>query len=144
MLAFLACLVACVGPTFIVQQFRGPQRPASEIAILRVNGGDSVRLLLLDDEDVAAPIPDDGRLHIEVLPARHTVVVTNASAAVRSPPLVFVAEAGKVYRVAWASEGNARIFEVGRSNDAIVRDVTMADALPSDPIPGPTREPDAE
>src|SRR5262245_18813792 len=93
-------LAACMGPTFVVQQFKGPQRPNDQIAILGVNGADSVRLVYLDDEDVAAPIVSDGRLHVEMLPARHTVVVANAANHdQRSGVIAFAAEAGKVYRV---------------------------------------------
>jgi hypothetical protein len=136
----IVALASCVGPTFVVQQFRGPQRPAAEIAILRVNGPDSVRLALLDDEDVATPLVEDGRLHIEMLPTRHTVVVTSTKSSERSPLLTFVAQAGNVYRVAWASDGRARVFEVQRSSDAIVRDVTI-DAPPASPEPpAPARD----
>src|SRR5690348_4360879 len=98
-LPLVLVLAACMGPTFVVQQFKGPQRPNDQIAILRVNGSDSVRLMYLDDEDVAAPMVQDGRLHIEMLPARHTVVVANAAnPRERSPVIAFAAEAGKVYR----------------------------------------------
>src|ERR1700754_1509031 len=82
-LLVLAVLVAfvvtgCPGPTFIVQQYAGPQRPPEAIATLRVKGNEPVRLLTLDDQDVAAPIVEDARLHIEILPAQHTVSVANA------------------------------------------------------------------
>lgn len=129
-------LVACPGPTFIVQQYPGAQRASDTIAVLRVNGGDSVRLVSLDEEDVSAPVVSDGRLHIEMLPARHTVTVVDVSAkSERAPPLAFDAEAGKVYRVAFVRpDHSAHVFEVDRGNDAIVRDVTLP---ASEPLPRP-------
>jgi hypothetical protein len=126
-LFFLAgVLVACPGPTFIVQQYKGPVRDQETIAILRVNGADSVRLLTLDDEDVAAPIESDSRLHIEMLPAQHRVTVANAKApSERYEPLVFIAHANHVYRVAFV-ESSAHIYDVDRSTDRILNDVTIA------------------
>ena len=93
----LTLLVACMGPTFIVQQYGGPPRPRESIAILRVNGAEPVRLLFLDDEDIAAPVASDSRLHIEVLPGRHTLTARNGDE--RTAPtgtFAFLAEAGKV------------------------------------------------
>ena len=114
---------ACAGPTFIVQQYAGPVRPKETIATLRVNGSDSVRLTTLDDEDMSAPIVEDGRLHIELLPGRHALAVRNAKAPDERPvAIAFAAEAGKVYRVAFTPE--PRIFEVDRGTDAPGADVT--------------------
>lgn len=118
-------LTGCAGPTFVVQQYTGPVRPKDTIATLRVNGADSVRLMTLDEEDVAAPILADGRLHIELLPGRHALTVRNASAPQEpATPLVFQAEPGKVYRVAFTPD--ARIFEVDRGADTVGRDATGA------------------
>jgi hypothetical protein len=112
-----------MGPTFVVQQYPGAVRPKETIATLRVNGSDTVRLMTLDDEDVAAPIVSDGRLHIELLPGRHAITVRNAAAPQEpATPLVFEAEAGKVYRIAFAPV--ARIFEVDRGGDTVGRDVS--------------------
>jgi hypothetical protein len=123
-LVFFALLLAgCAGPTFVVQQFKGPQRPPETIATLRVNAGGSVRLVSLDDEPLDVPLADDARLHIEMLPGRHSLTVRAANAD-RAEPLSFEAEAGKVYRVTIAEE--ARIFEVDRSGDQPIRDVTVA------------------
>ena len=69
-----------MGPTFIVQQYNGPPRARETIATLRVNGAETVRLLFLDEEDVAAPIVSDGRLHIELLPGKHTLTARNGDA----------------------------------------------------------------
>jgi hypothetical protein len=154
--AFLVLLAAfvtlaisgCPGPTFVVQQYGGPQRPRETIATLRVNGNEPVRLLFLDDQDVAAPIMEDGRLHIEMLPARHTLVVGNASApGERYSPITFQAEAGKFYRVVFegGATGEARIYEVERANDKLIRDVTQVareepPAAPKRPGPPPRDE----
>jgi len=114
----------CAGPTFVVQQYAGPVRPKETIATLRVNGFDSVRLMTLDDQDVAAPIVSDGRLHIELLPGRHAITVKNASAPDEpATPLAFTAEPGRVYRVTYSPD--AKIFEVDRGADTLGRDATI-------------------
>lgn len=122
-------LVACPGPTFVVQQYNGPARTNASIAILRVNGNDPARLLILDDEEVAVPIERDSRLHIEMLPGPHSLVVVNASSNERSPVIAFKADAGKVYRAAFAPDGVAHVFEVNRSNDALGPDATTPVAI---------------
>lgn len=123
-LAGLVALAGCPGPTFIVQQYQGPQRPVESIATLRVNGADSVRLLTLDGEDVRAPIESDSRLHIELLPGEHRMTVANANAPDdRLDPLVWSAEAGKVYRVTVAAGVAARLWEVDRGNDHPGREI---------------------
>jgi len=139
-LSLTLSLVACPGPTFIVQQYNGPPRERETIAILRVNGADSVRLLTLDDEDVAAPIQEDSRLHIEMLPARHKVTVANAKAPQeRYEPMVFVAEANHVYRVIF--EGSAaRMFDVDRSTDKAIANVTILPEVREEP-PRPKKAP---
>ena len=122
--AVAALLAGCPsGPTFVVQQYAGPQRPAYSVAVLRVNGNEDVRLLVLDGKDVAAPILEDGRLHIELLPARHTLVAGRATSNDASEAVAFVAEAGRVYRVAYIASA-PHVYEVDRAKDAIVRDVT--------------------
>jgi len=142
----VAAIVAagCPGPTFVVQQYSGPQRPQEAVGILRVNGNQPVRLLILDDQDVAAPIAEDGRLHIEMLPGRHTVVVANANAPnERYAPMSFQAEPGKVYRIGFVSGPSGsepRIFEVDRGKDSVLRDVTQ----PPPSEPAPARRPPPE
>lgn len=143
-----ALLTACMGPTFIVQQYGGPARPRESIAILRVNGGDSVRLLFLDEEDVTAPLVSDGRLHIELLPGRHTLTARNGDD--RTAPqgsLAFAAEPNKVYRVVFSGE-TAHVYEVDRESDKPGKDVTSAPPEPPPvklpPVaPAPSAEPPA-
>jgi hypothetical protein len=119
-LCFLAALaVSCATATYVVQQYPGPARPPETIATLRVDGNDTVRVLTLDGDNVAAPIASDARIHVEMLPARHTLIAQNADGP--AAPLAFEAEAGKVYRVV----GDMRVFEVDRGSDTPLRDVTQ-------------------
>ncbi|HVH48000.1 MAG TPA: hypothetical protein VM925_36950 [Labilithrix sp.] len=147
--AALAALlvVGCLpGPTFVVQQYGGPPRPRGTIAVLRVNGKEPTRLLVLDDQDVAAPIVEDGRLHIEVLPGSHTVVAANASAPkTRYSPMTFDAAPGRVYRVTFPAgpTGEARVYEVGRQDDMLIRDVTKDITKTEDASPHPRSAADA-
>jgi len=134
-LAALAfALAGCPGPTFIGQQYNGAPRPREQIAIVRVNGNDSVRLIYLDNEDVAAPLEADSRLHIEVLPGMHTVGVRRVEGQSLVEMLTFFAEADHVYRV---SGTPMHVFEVNRGSDAMVRDVTLEPAAPTPPPPMP-------
>lgn len=119
-------LVACPrGPTFVVQQYDGPQRPRDDVAVIRVTGAESVRLLRLDEHDVAAPVVEDARLHFEILPGRHTVVAIDNAAPQRNAPIAFEAAPGKVYRVVFENM-TPRVHEVDRESDAIGPDVTVA------------------
>lgn len=130
-------LVGCPGPTFIVQQYSGPVRPRETIAILRSNANDDAKLLVLDEQDIAAPIAEDGRLHIEILPARHVVQAGRASApAERYPSIAFDAQANHVYRVVF-SGSDPHVYEVDRSKDTLVRDVTILAPPPPPPAPPP-------
>jgi hypothetical protein len=119
LLATLA-LVGCATATYVVQQYPGPQRAAETVATLRVDGNDTVHVLTLDGDSVAAPIASDARLHFEILPTRHTLTAQNADGP--AAPLAFEAEAGKVYRIV----PDLRVFEVDRGSDTPVRDVTIA------------------
>ncbi len=133
----VASQAACGRATFVVQQYPGPPQPEGAVAVLRVNGNEDVRVLELDDRDVRAPLDRDVRLHIEMLPARHTVVVgamgfENDPRAETSGKLAFRAQAGKVYRVAIGeSPKDARVYEVDRASDAVVREATEPAPAPS-------------
>jgi len=125
MLALALAFTGCIGPTFVVQQYAGPRREPYTLAVLRVNGGDSVRLLQLDGEDMRAPIASDGRLHVELLPGRHALSAFDEKEPnKRFQTVAFEGEAGRVYRVVLAGE-NARVVEVDPSSDAQGRDVTI-------------------
>lgn len=129
-LVLALALGGCPGPTFVVQQYAGPVRAPDAVATLRVNGGDTVRLLTLDGDDVRAPLESDSRLHIELLPGRHRLAAGNSASAGVSggegaDEVAFVAEAGKVYRVVFVDTA-AHVVEVNRGSDASGADVTAA------------------
>ncbi len=142
---------ACGRATFVVQQYTGPARPPESVAVLRVNGNEDLRVVELDDRDISAPLDHDARLHIEMLPARHTLVVASETEERdrpgRRPRLAFNAEPGKVYRVAAPSgtEG-AHVYEVDRGSDAVVRDATVVEqpVAPPPPVQPPPVQPPPE
>jgi hypothetical protein len=137
LVACLAVLLAvttagCPGPTFVVQQYKGPARAQETVATLRVNASDAVQLAVLDDEDIDVPLASDSRLHIELLPGRHSITVRGAAGNL-ARPVELDAEGGKFYRVvltpdAPGSPGGAvaRVFEIDRGSDKLIRDVTVA------------------
>ena len=140
---------ACIGPTLIVQHYAGPPKPPETIAILRVNGSDSVLLTQLDNEELGIPIASDSRLHIELLPGPHRVSAMSTRVATDPlPPVDFDAEAGHVYRVVFATtpqqNTEARVYEVERGPDRPIRDVTKTPRLKQlDEPPPPAAPPPA-
>lgn len=142
-----ACsLIACGRATFVVQQYTGPVRPTESIAVLRVNGDQPVRVLELDQTNVSAPLERDTRLHVEMLPGRHSVLVA-ANEERRAARVAFDAKPGRVYRVTIDGDvRDAHVLEVDRSSDAVVGDATFvepppAPAPPPPPAPAPPAEP---
>jgi hypothetical protein len=128
-------VVGCGPQVFIIQQYDGPVRDSETIAILRINGGDSTRVVTLDGEFADARIAEDARLHIEMLPGRHAVRVADIAAPeAGSFRVAFDAQAGRVYRAVVASAA-AKVFEVDRGSDAMLRDVTAKLAEPPAPAP---------
>jgi hypothetical protein len=138
------CLAAsCAGPTFVVQQYDGPVRASETIAIIRVNGKDPIRLDVLDGEVIGTRVEEDARLHVEVLPGRHSLRVRDLSDPDAQPGRAsFMAEAGRVYRPIvfaprpseWGGVATVvRIFEVDAGSDAQLRDVTLPEAAA--PVP---------
>jgi len=134
----LGSLLAACGPqTYIIQQYDGPVREVEAIAILRINGSDPVRVLSLDGDYADPQLEEDTRLHIELLPGRHTVrVISSKNPGAGSQSLSFQAEAGRVYRAmsdpsfgafAPLSVGPLAVdvFEVERGSDRPVRIVTL-------------------
>ena len=129
--------LACGGPTFVISQYQGPVRPRETIAILRMDGGSPVQLVSVDGEPLA-PVADDVRLHIEVLPGEHSVGVANmAQGDQPAQRVLFLAEAGKLYGAAWTAAGNPRIFEIDAASGAPIRDVSLI--KPEEPPPEPPR-----
>jgi hypothetical protein len=126
--------LACGGPTFVISQYPGPPRPPETIAILRVTGGSSVQPISVDG-DPLAPVDDDVRLHIEVLPGEHSVAVANLGLPDQPAQRVrFFAEAGKLYVAAWTG-GSPRVFEIDQSSGAMLRDASVT--APEEPPPAP-------
>jgi hypothetical protein len=87
----------CGTATFIVQQYDGPARPREQVAVLRLNGKDPVRVESLDGERLDYQLKDkDTRVHIELLPGVHELAVTDSFGL--AEPLKFLAVPGHVYR----------------------------------------------
>src|SRR5262245_18120861 len=98
----------CGGPTFVVQQYSGDVRPAETIGVIRVHGKGPAMLAAIDGEPTTVRVSEDARMHIEVLPGKHTIAVANVSDATRPPVVVsFRAEAGKYYRPVLIQGGQA-------------------------------------
>jgi hypothetical protein len=137
-------LVCCGGPTFVVQQYGGPQRSHESIAIIRVNGG-GPRLTTLDDERLV--VPEKGtRFHIEVLPGVHELQVDDPNLGLFASRVRFVAEADRVYRIvvrqALTGQPTAQAFEVDRANDTELRSVPLViDSPASVPAASPASAP---
>jgi hypothetical protein len=120
-------LLGCAGPTYIVEHYPGPRRHASAVATLRFHGADEARLVTVDGERADAPLADDARLHVEVLPGEHRVGVVSAEDL--QGPLrraSFRAEGGRFYRVVLAGAG-ARVHEIDPESDHLLRDVTIGE-----------------
>lgn len=147
LLAPIAVVFGCGGPTFIVQQYGGAPRDREAISVIRVNGQETIVLVALDGEDIATRVPDDARLHVEVLPGKHTVTIGDLSdTAEPARSTSFVALAGKTYRPVMQAHA-ARVFEVDPDTDVLLSDVTFVapsappSALPPAPIPPKAPEP---
>lgn len=136
-LAIAVALLGCAPSTFVVQGYKGRARPPETLSILRVNGADSVQLLQVDAEPADVPVSRDARLHIELLPGEHEIVLFNAGGnASFADPVSFVAEPRRVYRPGFARLGGpdavpeARVYEVDLASDAVRRDVSKRSRRP--------------
>lgn len=132
----------CGQVTYIVQQYDGPPRAAEQVSIIRLQPDDPAQIDELDGEAMGGgPLASDARLHIEVLPGKHTLVVRNPRFG-NTQRVSFVAEPGRVYRILLADRAwHARtaspdqqgawsplIYEVGRANDHLLREVSLPPA----------------
>jgi len=138
--AVLLGLAGCAGPTFVVQEYPGPVRPAETIAILRVEGSGTVQLLSIDDERADVRIVEDARLHVEMLPGKHKVMVQNLAAPANPPETVtFQADAGKVYRPMFmhtvSSGPRLHVFELDPRTGLPIGDATLAPTRAPDRLP---------
>jgi hypothetical protein len=145
--AVLFGLPDCSGPTFIVQEYPGPVRPANTIAILRLEGNGTVQLLAVDGQRADARVAEDARLHVEILPGKHTVMVQNLAAPANPPEVVaFQAEAGKLYRPAFmhtVSTGpRLHVYEIDPRSSMPIGDATLV--LHRAPDRAPASRPEVE
>lgn len=138
---------ACGTATFIVQQYDGSPLAEEQVAILRLNGDDPVRLDALDGEPLGYELHDrTSRVHIEMLPGEHELALAEGPEwpAKRRR---FRAEAGKVYRpllvrtdadgpvVPGITKWVVGIYEVDRSSDEIVREISQVTLVRQTPAP---------
>jgi hypothetical protein len=123
--AGLLAPLGCGGPTFVVAQYEGPPRPRESIAVIRMQGSDPVQVVSVDGEPLA-PVEEDVRLHVEVLPGEHSIGVANFQAPQQPAQRVrFIAEPGKLYGAAWPAPGDPRVFELDASSGRTLRDVSL-------------------
>ncbi|MGC4091052.1 MAG: hypothetical protein QM756_24890 [Polyangiaceae bacterium] len=132
-----AWLSACAGPTFILQQYDGPARAADSVAIVRFEGSGTVDMVSIDGASADAHVPEDARLHVEVLPGKHVLGVANR-AAPSGPPrrVAFLAEAGRTYRVVFTPPPPndwlpvPRVFEIDARSGAQLKEATLVPTMP--------------
>jgi hypothetical protein len=124
----VAIQLGCGGPTLIVEHYSGPRRAPETIAILRFYGNDRVLLVTIDGQRADATLAEDVRLHVEVLPGKHRLgVVSNDDPQGPLRRVSFEATATKVYRVIFADDGQARVYEIDSETDAPQKDVTLVE-----------------
>ena len=102
----LTCILAlaaagCGQVTYVLQQYDGPVRARDQVSVLRIQSDDPTQLVSLDEEQLGAQALDsDVRLHIEMLPGKHTLSVKNPNVQImQTQKVAFVAQPGRVYRV---------------------------------------------
>jgi hypothetical protein len=121
----------CAGPTFVVQQYAGPARPAASVAILRFEGDGPVQMVALDGERADVLLDDEVRLHVEMLPGAHRLLAVDLAEPDRpARGVTFRAQAGRLYRAVFTG-GALRVFEIDDSTGALGADATV------EPAPGP-------
>jgi hypothetical protein len=141
---FAGLALGCGVPTFILQQYDGPVQPAERVAIVRFNGKDTVELVSIDGSVADAHVPDDARLHVEVLPGKHVLSVANRMTP-QAPPsrVAFVAEPSRTYQVVflppktdeWVSRPS--VFEIEPGSGQRLKDVTFAPPRATTKAPAP-------
>ncbi len=149
----LAALPGCGGPTFVVQDYPGPVRPAQTIARLRFEGSGPVQLLAVDGQRADARVAEDARLEVELLPGKHQVMAQNLETPAEPPQsVVFQAEPGKRYRPLFMrtieSGPRLHVYEIDPRTGVPVSDATVPEhagsAAAAPPAPPPAAMPPAE
>jgi hypothetical protein len=102
---FSLAAAGCGQVTYVLQQYDGPVRARDQVSVLRIQPDDPTQLVSLDEEQLGAQTLDsDVRLHIEMLPGKHTLSVKNPNAQImQTQKVAFVAQPGRVYRVLLAN-----------------------------------------
>lgn len=134
---------ACGQVTFILQQYDGPPRAPEQVSVLRVQPDDVAEVVAMDGEPLGGQTLDsDVRLHIELLPGKHTLRVKNPNAqGLDTKDVSFMAQAGSYYRVelvnrewhalrAKARPGawSALVYEIRASDGRRLREVSLPPA----------------
>lgn len=145
----LGLVSACGTATFIVQQYDGSPLAEQQVAILRLNGNDPVRLEALDGEPLGYELHDRAsRVHIEMLPGEHELALAEGP-ELPAKRRRFRAEAGKVYRpllVRTATDAPVipgvtgwvvGIYEVNAGNDEIIREISQIKLPQTTPAAAP-------
>jgi hypothetical protein len=99
--ALLLLLTSACGPTvtLVVQQYPGPARERTEVAVIRIESDQAAQLAAVDREPLGKlALKEDTRLHVELLPGEHTLDIRHPKKTVDATQVVrFKAEAGAVY-----------------------------------------------
>jgi len=145
----LGLVSACGTATFIVQQYDGAPLAEQQVAILRLNGDDPVRLEALDGEPLGYELHDRAsRVHIEMLPGEHELALAEGP-ELPAKRRRFRAHAGKVYRpllvrtatggpvIPGVTEWVVGIYEVNAGNDEIVREISQVELPKRTPAKSP-------
>jgi hypothetical protein len=111
-------------------------------------------LLSLDGAELDIALRRDGRVHAEILPGEHTLVMTHAELPFAPhDTLGFVAEAGKTYRGVlepasgadqrpeWQETWLAHVYLVDRDSDQLLHDVSIWKTASPTSAPSPAPAP---
>jgi len=146
-LVLATLLLAACAPTGPVKFYPGPDKPKSEIALVKVPG--PITVTRIDDRDVSVPSQEQGFYELHLSPSRHTLTFKyelywgspNSGMVVRSNPTSVQAEftAGRAYELRYdeprdeheafslASDFQAALIDIGSG--------TRIAATPSDEFP---------
>jgi hypothetical protein len=93
--------LGCGRVTYVLQQYDGPVRAPELVSVLRIQHDDSAQIVAIDGEALGQQsFASDVRLHIEMLPGKHTLSVKNPAMGESATQQVqVIAEPGRIYRV---------------------------------------------
>ena len=134
---------ACGQVTFVVQAYPGAARSAEQVSVVRINRDAPVRVVSVDGDPLGSqPLDSDARLHVEILPGKHELIIENEHVPVEKTKVVrFLAEPGRTYRVLaanreWHVHSAPRkpargttwsplVYEVDTAGDRLLREVSL-------------------